>query len=201
MAHALVLIGSPNGAASVSRNMLDSYLARRKARFPDETVTVRDLTLPENALPNLSAEFITAMFLPPEARTQAQARALDLSDRLTAEFQTADTLIVATPIHNYTVPTPLKAWIDHVARPGVTFAYVDGVRRGLAHARSAVFLLSSGGIYTSGPQQPEDFLAPYLRHMMTFFGIPDVTVLRAEGVAWDAPAAIARAEEQIAAAF
>ena len=201
MAHALVLICSPNGATSVSRNMLDNYLARRKAKFPDETLTVRDLTLPENALPHLSAAFITAMFLPPEAQTAEQARELELSDQLTAEFQSADTLIVATPIHNYTVPTTLKAWIDHVARPGVTFTYEGGVRRGLAHARSAVFLLACGGIYTSGPQAVEDFLAPYLRHMMVFFGIPDVTVLRAEGVAWDAPSAVARAEAQIAAAF
>jgi FMN-dependent NADH-azoreductase len=181
--------------------MLDNYLARRKARFPDETLTIRDLTLPENAMPNLSGDFVTGMFLPPEARTAAQARALALSDRLTAEFQSADTLIVATPIHNYTVPTPLKAWIDHVARPGLTFTYEGGKRRGLAHARSAVFLLATGGIYTSGPQAPEDFLAPYLRHMMRFFDIPDVTILRAEGVAWDAPAAIAGAEAQIAAAF
>ncbi|MCA3267156.1 MAG: NAD(P)H-dependent oxidoreductase [Azospirillum sp.] len=201
MAHALVLTCSPNGATSVSRKMLDSYLARRKAKFPDETLTVRDLSLPENALPNLSGGFIAAMFLPPEARTAEQARALELSDRLAAEFQSADTLIVATPIHNYTVPIALKAWIDHVSRPGVTFTYEGGVRRGLARARSAVFLLSSGGIYTSGPQAVEDFLAPYLRHMMVFFGIPDVTVLRAEGVAWDAPSAIARAEAQIAAAI
>lgn len=201
MAHALVLIGSPSGATSVSRNMLDNYLARRKAKFPDETLTVRDLTLPENALPNLSADFITAMFLPPEARTAVQARELELSDQLTAEFQSGDTLIVATPIHNYTVPIPLKAWIDYVARPGVTFTYEGGVRRGLANARCAVFLLSSGGIYTSGPQAAEDFLAPYLRHMMVFFGIPDVTVLRAEGVAWDAPSAIARAEAEIATAL
>lgn len=201
MGHALVLICSPKGATSVSRNMLDKYLARRRAEFPDETVTVRDLSLPENALPHLSAEFVTAMFLPPDARTAEQARELELSDRLTAELQSADVLIVATPIHNYTVPTTLKAWIDHVARPGVTFTYEGGVRRGLARARSAVFLLSSGGIYTSGPQAVEDFLAPYLRHMMVFFGIPDVTVLRAEGVAWDAPSAVARAEAQIAAAF
>lgn len=201
MAHALVLIASPNGAASVSRGMLDRYLARRKVRFPDETLTIRDLTLPENVLPNLSAEFITAMFLPPDARTPEQARELDVSDQLVGEFQAADILIVATPIHNYTVPTPLKAWIDHVSRPGMTFAYIDGKRQGLAHARSAVFLLSSGGIYTSGPQEVEDFLAPYLRHMMVFFGIPDVTVLRAEGVAWDAPFAIAQAEAQIDAAI
>ncbi len=201
MARALVLTCSPNGATSVSRKMLDSYLARRKAKFPDEIPTIRDLTLPENALPNLSSGFITAMFLPPEARTAEQSRELELSDRLTAEFQSADTLIVATPIHNYTVPIALKAWIDHVSRPGLTFTYEGGVRRGLAHARSAVFLLSSGGIYTSGPQAVEDFLAPNLRHMMVFFGIPDVTVLRAEGVAWDAPSAMARAEAQIAAAL
>ena len=157
--------------------------------------------MPENAPPNLSGAFTAGMFLPPEARTAEQARALELSDRLTVEFQSADTLIVATPIHNYTVPVPLKAWIDHVSRPGVTFPYEGGVRRGLAHARSAVFLLSSGAIYASDPQAVVDFLAPYLRHMMVFFGIPDVTVLRAEGVAWDAPSAIARAKAQIAAAF
>jgi FMN-dependent NADH-azoreductase len=107
MAHALVLICSPNGAASVSRQMLDNYLARRKAKFPGETLTVRDLTLPENALPHLSAGFTTAMFLPPEARTAEQARELELSDQLIAEFQSADTLIVATPIHNYTVGFPV----------------------------------------------------------------------------------------------
>lgn len=200
MTTALVLNCSPLGDHSVSRRMLAQYLARRAALHPGERVVHRDLALAENTLPPLSGGFITGMFLPPEARTAEQARELELSDRLTAEFQAADTLIVATPMHNYTVPTQLKAWIDHVARPGVTFTYEGGVRRGLANVKSAVFLLSSGGIYTSGPQAPEDFLAPYLRHMMTFFGIADVTVLRAEGVAWDAPAAVARAEEAISLA-
>lgn len=200
MATALVLNCSPSGAQSVSRQMLESYLARRAALLPQERVVHRDLALPENALPHLSGSFTTSIFLPPEARTPEQARELELSDRLTAEFQAADTLIVATPMHNYTVPTTLKAWIDHVARPGLTFTYEGGVRRGLANARSAVFLLASGGIFTSGPQAGEDFLAPYLRHMMVFFGIADVTVLRAEGLAWDAPAAIARAEEAISLA-
>jgi FMN-dependent NADH-azoreductase len=197
MTTALVLNCSPSGALSVSRRMLETYLARRAANHPQERVVRRDLAVPENALPHLSGSFTTAMFLPPDARTPEQARELELSDRLTAEFQAADTLIVATPMHNYTAPTTLKAWIDHVARPGLTFTYVDGKRQGLANAASAVFLLASGGIYTSGPQAPEDFLAPYLRHMMTFFGITDVTFLRAEGVAWDAPAAVARAEEAI----
>jgi len=178
--------------------MLAQYLARRATMYPDETVIVRDLAAPETALPHLSGHFPTSIFLPPEARTPEQARDLELSDRLTAEFQTADTLIVATPMYNYTVPTTLKAWIDHVARPGLTFTYEGGVQRGLARAQRAVFLLASGGIYTSGHQAPQDFLAPYLRHMMSFFGIPDVTFLRAEGLAWDAPAAIARAEADIA---
>ena len=200
MTTALVLNCSPLGAHSVSRKMLETYLARRAANHPQERVVHRDLAAPENALPHLNGGFITAMFLPPEARTPEQASDLALSDRLTAEFQAADTLIIATPMHNYTVPTTLKAWIDHVARPGLTFAYIDGKRQGLANATSAVFLLASGGIYTSGPQAPEDFLAPYLRHMMTFFGITDVTFLRAEGTAWDAPSAVARAGEAIALA-
>lgn len=200
MTTALVLNCSPSGAQSVSRRMLETYLARRAANHPQERVVRRDLAAPENALPHLSGSFITSMFLPPEARVPEQAGDLELSDRLTAEFQAADTLIVATPMHNYTVPTTLKAWIDHVARPGLTFTYEGGVRRGLAHAQSAVFLLASGGVFTSGPQAGEDFLAPYLRQMMTFFGITDVTFLRAEGLAWDAPAAVARAEEAIALA-
>lgn len=197
MPTALVLNCSPAGDQSVSRRMLATYLARRAGLHPDETVIVRDLASPENSLPHLSGLFPTSIFLPPEARTAEQVRDLELSDRLTAEFQTANTLIVATPMYNYTVPTTLKAWIDHVARPGLTFTYEGGVQRGLAHARHAVFLLASGGIYTSGPQAPQDFLAPYLRHMMSFFGITDVTFLRAEGLAWDAPAAIARAEAEI----
>jgi hypothetical protein len=83
MAHALVLICSPNRATSVSRNMLDNYLARRKAKFPDETLTVRDLTLPENALPHLSADFTTDV---PAARgadggAGARARGVGPADR------------------------------------------------------------------------------------------------------------------------
>jgi FMN-dependent NADH-azoreductase len=197
MTTALVLNCSPGGEASVSRLMLDRYLARRAAQIPEERIVMRDLALPGNALPHLTGHFTRAMFLPPEARSPDEIADLELSDMLVAEFLAADTLIVATPMHNYTVPTTLKAWIDHVARPGLTFTYEGGVRRGLVTGRSAVFLLASGGIYTSGPQAPQDFLSPYLRHMMCFFGITDVTFLRAEGLAWDAPAALARAEAEI----
>jgi len=198
MTHALVLSCSPAGDTSISRRMLAQYLAQRATMYRDETLTTRDFAAPENALPHLSGIFTTAMFLPPDARTPEQSRELELSDRLVAEFQSADTLVVATPMYNYTVPTTLKAWIDHVARPGLTFTYEGGVQRGLAHAQRAVFLVASGGIYTSGHQAPQDFLVPYLRHMMSFFGITDVTFLRAEGLAWDAPSAIARAEADIA---
>jgi FMN-dependent NADH-azoreductase len=177
--------------------MLANYLARRAVQRPDERIVMRDLALPGNALPHLSGHFTGSIFLPPAARSPEQAADLELSDRLTAEFLAADTLIVATPMYNYTVPTTLKAWIDHVSRPGLTFTYEGGVQRGLAGGRRAVFLLASGGVYTSGPQAPQDFLAPYLRHMMGFFGITDVTFLRAEGLAWDAPAALARADSEI----
>lgn len=84
-------------------------------------------------------------------------------------------------MYNFTVSTQLKAWIDRIARAGRTFRYTANGPEGLAGGRKAIIVSSRGGIY-SGDRSALDFQEPYLRAILNFMGVTDVTVIRAEGV-------------------
>ena len=104
------------------------------------------------------------------------------SKNLVTELQAADAVIIGSPMYNFTVPSTLKAWIDHVAIAGQTFRYTDNGPQGLLENKKAYLALSSGGIYSEGPAMQFDHLDTYLRTVLAFMGITDVTTIRAEGV-------------------
>jgi FMN-dependent NADH-azoreductase len=111
------------------------------------------------------------------------ARALALSDALVAELQAADVIVIAVPMHNFGIPSALKAWIDHIVRPGQTFSYSKQGPRGLVEGKKVVLVFARGGVYSSGPMQPFDFQEPYLRTILGFIGMTDVEIVRIEGLA------------------
>jgi FMN-dependent NADH-azoreductase len=92
-------------------------------------------------------------------------------------------VVLAVPVHNFTIPSTLKAWIDHVVRAGRTFSYTSNGPKGLVTGKRAVLALASGGVFSNGPATPFDFHEPYLRAILGFIGITDVDVVRVEGVA------------------
>lgn len=99
------------------------------------------------------------------------------------ELQEADTVVITAPMYNFGIPSALKAWVDHITKAGVTFRYTDAGPEGLLKGKRAILVVGTGGVYSEGPYKAADFVEPYLRTVLGFVGITDVTVVRVEGVA------------------
>ena len=157
--------------------------------------------LSENPVPHVDPALIGAYFTPAEQRNEGQKKAIALSDQLTDELLSADIVIISSPMWNFSIPSTLKAWIDHVVRVGRTFKYTEKGPEGLLSGKQKLYIVSSsGGIYSAGPAQVMDHLTPYLRAVFQFLGVTDVTELRAEGTAMGpemAGASLKQAHSQI----
>ncbi len=191
MTHTILRIdASARRTGSISRELNDRLIDR----FATEgavAVTTRDLT---QALPQIDEDWIGANFTPASDRSDAQREKLALSDTLVAELQTADTLIIGLPIYNFGVPSALKAWIDLVARAGVTFRYTAEGPRGLLEGKRAIITVASGGTEVGSEI---DFATGYLRHVLGFIGIEDVQFIRADRTAIDMEGTVRAAQDAV----
>ena len=176
----LVIEGSPRGVSSISRKVAAELLEQLKKTDPKIEVIHRDLS--SDPVPHLSAETVTAFFTPPEQRSPELAKAIALSDQLVDELLGVDTLIISTPMWNFGVPSVVKAWIDHVSRAGRTFSFGPTGLKGLVTGKKVYIVLASGSVFSDGPFQAMDFVAPYLRSVLGFLGMTDVSIIRAEGL-------------------
>jgi len=158
---------SARTAGSSSRGLTDAVIEKLA---PDNIVT-RDLTA---ALPFVTEDWIGANFTDEAERTDDQKAALALSDSLVDELLAADTLVIGTPIYNFAVPAALKAWIDLIARARKTFQYTATGPEGLLTGKKAFILIASGGTEVGSDI---DFASGYLKHVLAFVGITDVTVI------------------------
>mgnify|MGYP000489135813 FL=1 len=173
---------------SVTRDLSAKIVAKLGAA----EVIRRDLAQP---LPLLDSAWVGANFTPADQRSDAQKAELALSDALVAELQKADTIVIGAPVYNFSVPSTLKAWIDLVARAGVTFSYSEAGPKGLLEGKRAIIAVASGGTAVGSDV---DFATGYLRHVLGFIGITDVEIVAADTMAVDADAALTRAREAIA---
>ncbi|MEI2418200.1 NAD(P)H-dependent oxidoreductase [Orrella sp. JC864] len=174
----LVLLSSILGEASLSSGLARHAIAKIQAREPQGAVIVRDLAA--EPLPYFDAAAAGALFTPAQARTPAQQQIVELSDGLVRELFEADRLVIAVPIYNFGIPAQLKSYLDFIARAGVTFRYnADGTPQGLVTGKQVIVLVSRGG---QALGTPVDTATPYLRTMLGFLGMDDVTVIAAEGV-------------------
>ena len=144
------------------------------------TVTTRDLT-PET-MPHLDGEALAALMAPAAERSPRQRDLVAFADALIAELESADTIVLAVPMYNFSIPSTLKAWIDHIARAGRTFRYTAAGPEGLLKGKRVFVVTARGGIYSEGPAGPLDFQEPYLRAVLGFIGLDDVTFLHLEGL-------------------
>ncbi len=185
---------------SYSRDLADHVIDRLVQNDPQATVTVRDLVA--DPIPHIADDTIKGYYTPPEAMTETLREATALSDRLIAEVRQADVIVLSAPIYNFSVPSALKAWIDHVVRIGHSFAYEEGSFRGLIEGKRAYMVLSygAGGYGEDGPFQAYDFLKPYLTMIFNFIGISDVHAFAIEATTADAET-ITRARQQALAAI
>lgn len=196
MSNVLVIKSSARGAASVSNQLVETLLEQWRARDPKVSIKVRDLGA--NPAPHLSETLLAGWMTEASAQSPAQQAARVLSDELTQELQEADTLVLAAPMYNFTIPSTLKAWFDHVLRAGVTFNYTENGPVGLLEGKRALILTARGGIYDGSALDQQ---SPYLRQVLGFIGITEVAFIHAEGLnlgAESAEAGLAKAHEAIA---
>jgi FMN-dependent NADH-azoreductase len=171
---------SPLGESSVSRHLTHEFVENWQLAHPDGNVIYRDLTT--TSIPPVSAAWVGAVYSPEDTRTPAQQEILTLSDTLISELQAADEYVLGVPMHNFSVPSVLKLWIDQVARVNKTFSYATGTPVGLLTGKKATVIISSGGNYGPGSAMAAwNFVEPYLRTVFGFLGVNDVTVLSAGG--------------------
>ena len=190
MSHLLVINSSAAGRDSVSRVLVADAVGKLLEADPGVHVTHRDLG--ENPPPHLISQTLNGVR--GTATTDIEFAARRLSDELIGELKAADTVVIGAPMYNFSVPTTLRAWFDHVLRAGVTFKYVDGAVRGLLGGKRVIIIESRGGLYSEGPAQAIDFQEPYLRHLLGFIGITDVTFVRAEKIGYGPQARTAAIE-------
>jgi len=182
MSTLLKLDSSPMGERSISRKLTTKFAESWLKTHPGGKVIERDLTTLN--LPVLDASWVGAAYTPESSRTAAQTNALAVSDSLISDLEQADEYVFGVPMHNFSIPSTLKLWIDQVVRAGKTFSYGANGPKGLLTGKKATLLLASGGEYAKDSAMASfDFVTPYLEKVLAFIGITDVTVITASGTA------------------
>ncbi|HEY8917762.1 MAG TPA: NAD(P)H-dependent oxidoreductase [Chitinophaga sp.] len=175
----LNVISSARGKASNSIRLQQEIVEKLQARYPESTVTVRDLVAQK--YPHLEESHLTAFYAPEENDSPEYRLARMHSEQAIREIEEADILVIGVPIYNFNIPSALKAWIDHIVRSRKTFTVKDGRPEGLVKNKKVYLAIASGGVFSDGPYKPYDFAVPYLQHVLGFIGLTDITVFRAEG--------------------
>ena len=175
---------------STSRELAKKVLD--KIRKPGDEVIYRDL---DDEMLFVSGLTESGMKIDEKDQTEDHKKMFELSDKLVRELKESDAIIISAPIYNYGPPATLKAWSDLAARVGETFRFKpDGRREGLLKTKPAYLIITSGGKKLNST---EDFLTPWLKFILNFFGIEKVDVVSADQMALDYEKSIKEAEEQI----
>lgn len=151
---------------SVSRQLSKDIVTKLSDK-QDITVVHRDLVT--NPVTHLTAE-------------ELLSEDKSLIEELIQELFAADTLVIGAPMYNFTIPTQLKAWVDRVLQAGVTFKYTEQGVQGLVENKKVYIASGRGGVYSHGEAQALDHQEAYLKNVLAFIGITDVTIIRAEGL-------------------
>jgi FMN-dependent NADH-azoreductase len=188
----LLRIDSSARRNSVSRQLTAHFVEAWQQEHPDGTVIERDLAT--TALPHITDEWVQAIHTNPESLTAEQKSVLQLSDALVNELVQADTIVIGAPMYNFAIPAPLKAWIDQVVRVGKTVLFAASGPQGVLKGKKVYVVTSRGGAFRPGtPTERFDYQEPYLRHILGFIGLTDVTFIHAENQKPGAQADISKA--------
>jgi FMN-dependent NADH-azoreductase len=175
---------------SVTRD-ISAQLVQQLQHQHGASIVTRDVA---TGVEFIDEKWIGANFTDPAERNREQKTILAVSDELVEELQQASHIVIAAPIYNFSVPATLKAWIDQVARARVTFRYTENGPEGLLKGKKAYLVVASGGV----PLGSEvDYASTYLRHVLGFLGIEDVTLVNANELGQAANEVVVR--EQLAA--
>src|SRR5467141_1514257 len=192
----LQIDSSARRTSSVSRQLTTKFAEEWRTNHPDGEVIQRDLSA--TALPQITDDW-GATYLEDSQLTLAQRSYLSTSDQLIQELAAANTVVIGAPRYNFTIPSALKAWIDQVVRLGKTVGYGPNGPQGLLGRKKVVVITSRGSAYEKGTaREAFDFQEPYLRHILGFIGLTEVTFIHAENQSRDqAAASLESAAERI----
>ena len=175
---------------STSRSLAKKLL--RKIKKPGDKVIYRDL---DDKMVFVSGLTESGMKIAKKDQTKEHKKMFKLSDTLVEELKESDVIIISAPIYNYGPPATLKAWSDLAARVGETFRFKpNGRREGLLKNKRAYLVITSGGTKLNSK---EDFLTPWLKFILKFFGIKKIGVVSADQMALNYKKSIKEAEDQI----
>jgi FMN-dependent NADH-azoreductase len=195
----LQINASPRRGDANSTKLAKQVSERLQASHAGASLTVRDLG--EQPVTVLDEAALGALFTPADQRSAEQAAVVAEYDALIAEVQSHDAIVLGVPMYNFGVPVQLKAWIDAIARAGVTFRYTENGPEGLLKGKTVYVALARGGLYRD---TPNDSQVPYLKTVLGFLGLTDVRFIYAEGLNMGPEAAakgFAQAEADLAAAI
>lgn len=198
----LQIDSSPLGDASVSRQLTAAVTAAVAKAHPGLEVVTRDVAA--QPLPHLDGELLQVVkFSKNEGLSPRQQEEFALNAQVLEELFGADVVVIGAPLYNFSIPTQLKAYIDRLCQVGKTFRYSETGPIGLAGGRKVIIVSTRGGVYSSSPQMTAlEHQESYLKTVLGFIGITDVSIVRAEGVNMGPEAkakALDLAHQQIAA--
>ena len=173
MSNILFLKTSPKNEGSISTE-LGEYLINQLTSVSKSTVTKRQL---DEEIPFINQQIINGLYVDDSQKTFEQKEALKLSDTIVEDVNNHDTIVISTPIYNFSAPAVLKAWADMVARVNKTFSYTENGPVGLLKDKKAYVVISSGGTKVGSEI---DFFTPWMKHFLKFIGITDVEFISAD---------------------
>lgn len=177
MQNVLIVHSSPNTKTSNSRLIGKQVEEKIRNQYPNANFVYRDLV--EVNIPHIDPQTLDAL----QSREQVGSPFAQLSLGLIQEVKDADIIVITSPMYNWGVPSNLKAWIDHISRPGYMFSYTATGTVGLLTDKKLILVTSAGGVYSQGYLKSMDFLEPYLLQILNIFGIADIQIVRVEGTA------------------
>ena len=175
---------------SASRDLAKKLL--NKIKKSEDKVVYRDL---DDEMLFVAGLTESGMSMPENEKTEHHKKMFELSDKLVKELKDSDIIIISTPIYNFGPPATLKAWSDLTARVKSTFKYSpDGKQIGLLENKKVYLVITSGGTRVGSK---DDYLTPWLKHVLNFFGIKSIYIISADQMSIDYEGSIRKAEEEI----
>jgi len=177
----LVINSSPNLTKSMSRHLTEYFVESVHKRFPDQYQVI-DRDVGKNPVPFLDEKSLEAIVSDTLSTPEAEA-AKKLVTQLVDELKSADIIVFGAATHNFMITAELKSYVDHVVRSKMTYEYTSSGPRGLVADKPVLILCSSGGFYRGTVW---DHLVPYMKTILAFVGLENVTDIMAEGLAMSA---------------
>jgi len=167
------VFGDNGQSSQLNQQLVQEWLAKN----PDGKVVKRDLT--QEVIPHLDSIRVSAFFTPADKRSAEQQTIVNYSDALIHEIQQADAIVIGAPMYNFSIPSQLKSYFDHLARAGVTFKYTETGPVGLLDNKPVYIVTTRGGVHKN---LPSDSLTGFLTSFLNFVGLTDLHFIFAEGL-------------------